>query len=250
MAPEPSDAVPTTAAAWPDSRRAATASSARPASAPKSSPPDVWASARMMITESSTPSTSIRSPAQARLRRLPPGIRPPVTSSGTPGSTGMADARRSTSTPDPSAMLRRWPRRPKPVMSVAPVAPASSARVAASRLSRIMDATAAATTSSGALPAFMAVATMPAPRAFVSTRLSPGRRPALVRMRSGWTSPTMASPNLGSGSSTVWPPTVIHPPSAAASAAPCRTSRRISLFSSSVFHPTRFRPRIGRPPMA
>ena len=61
----------------------------------------------------------------------------------------------------------------------------------------------------------MAVVAMPMPSGLVSTSTSPGRSPALVRMRSGWTSPTTAMPYFGSGSSTVWPPAITKPASAA-----------------------------------
>ena len=58
----------------------------------------------------------------------------------------------------------------------------------------------------GAAPRFGAVTTAPAPSGLVRTRASPGRPPALVRIRSGWTTPVTAMPYLGSGSSIEWPP--------------------------------------------
>ena len=62
-----------------------------------------------------------------------------------------------------------------------------------------------------AAPALIAVVATPTPSALVSTSASPSRRPVLVRIRSGCTSPTTARPYLGSGSSTLCPPTTTNP---------------------------------------
>jgi Bacterial transcriptional regulator len=84
------------------------------------------------------------------------------------------------------------------VTSVAPVAPAVTAAAAAVALSRTIEVIAASTVSWSAAPRLSAVVTTPTPISLVSTRDCPGRSPALVSIRSGCTSPTTTSPNLGS----------------------------------------------------
>ena len=52
---------------------------------------------------------------------------------------------------------------------------------------------------------------MPVPRGLERTRTSPGRAPAFVQIRSGWTSPCTASPKIGSSLRIVWPPAMAPP---------------------------------------
>ena len=49
------------------------------------------------------------------------------------------------------------------------------------------------------------------PSGLVSTSASPGRAPTLRMMRDGCTVPSATRPNLGSGSSTLWPPRMATP---------------------------------------
>src|SRR6266542_1120927 len=72
--PSPPTAWPMTAQSWPDDRSAATASAAACGSAPKTSPPEVCASASTMSVVWSADPPSKRSRTQSRLRRLPPGM--------------------------------------------------------------------------------------------------------------------------------------------------------------------------------
>ena len=96
----------------------------------------------------------------------------------------------------------------------------------------------------------IAVVVIPIPSGLVSTRASPSRSPLLVSTRSGWTSPTTASPYLGSGSSTLCPPTTANPPSAAISDPPASTSASREVGSSDEGQATRFNANNGRPPIA
>ena len=164
--------------------------------------------------------------------------------------TGTAPASISKSTPDARAIPAAWPSRPNPVTSVAPAAPASKAARAASRLDRIMVSVARSTAASGAEPCLMAVAITPMPNGLDRIRRSPGRRPALMSIRLGSTSPTTAIPYLGSGSSMVWPPATTNPSARAASSPPASTSASRSRDSSAVFQATKFRASRGLPPMA
>ena len=59
-----------------------------------------------------------------------------------------------------------------------------------------------------------------------------------------------ASPYMGSGPSTVWPPAIIQSPSTAASLPPRRTSDRRSNGRISFGQDTRFKANIGVPPIA
>ena len=71
--------------------------------------------------------------------------------------------------------------------------------------------------------------TTPVPSGLVRKRRSPGRAPALVRMRSGWIVPVTQRPYFGSASVTVWPPAMTAPASATLSAPPAKmavTDRR------------------------
>ncbi len=181
---------------------------------------------------------------------LPPGRIPDSASARTPGRTGTAATSSTASTRDAAAIFIRCPSSPKPVTSVQPVAPAVIAARAAAALLAVIDATAAATRSSGAAPTLIAVVVIPMPSGLVSTSASPSRRPELRRIRSGCASPTTASPYLGSGSSTLCPPTTANPPSAAISAPPASTSASRDIGRSDDGHATRFSANSGRPPIA
>ena len=112
-----------------------------------------------------------------------------------------------------------------------------------------MAATAAATAAGSGLPRLTAVATTPVPIGLVRTSRSPGRALAMVSSRAGSARPTTASPYLGSGSSTEWPPTTGQPASAATSAPPRSTSASGST-GRAAGQAVRLRATSGRPPMA
>ena len=78
---------------------------------------------------------------------------------------------------------------------------------------------------------------------------SPGRAPPLRSSRSGWATPTTASPNFGSGSRIVWPPASVPPASRTTSAAPPTIAAMTSTGSSSGKAATD-RANSTRPPMA
>ena len=122
--------------------------------------------------------------------------------------------------PDACASSCRWPTRPKPVTSVTACGPTARSAAAASRLSVVIEATAAASVSGGAASCRRALATTPVPSPLVSTSTSPGRPPAFVQIASGCTVPVTARPYFGSGSVIVWPPTTAMPASRATSAPP------------------------------
>ena len=94
-----------------------------------------------------------------------------------------------------------------------------------------------------------AVVITPVPIGFVSTSTSPGIAPAFVTSRPGSTTPVTAMPNFGSWSSTVCPPTMITPASAALDAAPRITSPRTSTGRPTGKAAT-LRASIGVPPIA
>jgi hypothetical protein len=114
----------------------------------------------------------------------------------------------------------------------------------------VIDATAAATRSSGAVPALIAVVVIPTPSGLVSTSASPSRSPELRSIRSGCTSPTTASPYLGSGRPRCARRPRANPPRAAISAPPASTSASSDVGSSDDGHATRFSANSGRPPIA
>jgi hypothetical protein len=97
-----------------------------------------------------------------------------------------------------------------------------------------MTAIARATSSGGARSLRAAFMTTPSPSGLVSTSACPGRAPAFVSMRAGWTVPVTASPNFSSGSASVWPPTRTAPASSTAAALPSRMARRWTLSSPSL----------------
>ena len=83
-------------------------------------------------------------------------------------------------------------------------------------------------TSALAALSFAAVVITPVPRGFVKKSRSPGRRPPLMRMRSGWTRPVTQRPYFGSLSTTVWPPAITPPASTTLSLPPRNTSAMIA----------------------
>ena len=91
---------------------------------------------------------------------------------------------------------------------------------------------------------------MPVPSGLVSTSTSPAQAPALVSMRSGWTSPMTTMPKSGSTESIEWPPTIGQPASATTAEAPASTSPSSSNGSLSRGQPTRLRAKSGVPPIA
>ena len=97
-----------------------------------------------------------------------------------------------------ASMLPRWPSRPNPVTSVAALTPTASAARAAPSLSVVIERTASAMPASMRASRLSAVARMPVPSGLVRIRTSPAQAPALVSMRSGWTSPITTSPKSGS----------------------------------------------------
>lgn len=94
----------------------------------------------------------------------------------------------------------------------------------AARLSVFIWATAARSSARGAVPPLIASTAMPVPSAFVRSSTSPAFAPLLARMRRGSTRPVTARPYFGSGSSTLWPPTIGQPAACAVSAPPRRIS--------------------------
>ena len=79
-------------------------------------------------------------------------------------------------TPEAAHISRRCPSSPKPVTSVTACGPSSRSAAAPARLSVVIEATAAASTSSSTASLRSAFATMPVPSAFVSTSTSPDLR--------------------------------------------------------------------------
>ena len=71
-----------------------------------------------------------------------------------------------------------------------------------------------------ASPRFMAVVIIPSPIGLVKIMASPFFAPELDQILSGCVNPFTTIPNLGSGSSTVCPPTISIPASLALSCAP------------------------------
>src|SRR5207247_2586761 len=120
---------------------------------------------------------------------------------------------------------------------------------AATRLSRSMLATAAASASSGAAPSLAAVVITPVPSGLERNTRSPARRPPLISTRSGWTRPVTQRPYFGSLSTTVWPPAMTPPASATFSAPPRKTSAMIAL-SMSRGKPATASANITSPPIA
>ena len=57
---------------------------------------------------------------------------------------------------------------------------------------------------------------------------SPGRAPALVQIRSGWTRPCTASPKMGSSERMVCPPAIVPPASVTTAAAAARMAATAS----------------------
>src|SRR5215212_3350630 len=147
-------------------------------------------------------------------------------------------------------MLPRCPSRPKPVTSVAALTPTASAARAAPSLSVVMDRTASAMPASIRASRLRAVARMPVPSGLVSTSTSPAHPPALVRARSGWTSPITTRPKIGSSTSIECPPSIRQRARSVTSAAPPSTSASISNGSFSRGQPTRLRANSGVAPMA
>ena len=88
------------------------------------------------------------------------------------------------------------------------------------------------------------------PSAFVSTNACPARPRRLLNTSASATSPVTASPNFGSGSRTLCPPTTRAPARAHARAPPARIARSTARGSRSSGKNTRFSAHSGRPPIA
>ena len=159
---------------------------------------------------------------------MPPLKCPAAASSRAPGSSGIRAATIEMPAREALTISPAWPRKPKPVMSVAPFAPDSRATSAATRFSPSMLATAPARVAALAWPSFAAVVITPVPSGFDRKSRSPGLSPPLTRMRSGWTRPVTHSPYFGSLSTTVWPPAMTPPASATFSLPPRKTSAMIA----------------------
>ena len=87
-------------------------------------------------------------PDPVEVARVPPEMKPSRSASRAPSITGTAPrSMTAPTTPEARHILYRWPSSPKPVTSVAARTPAATAASAASRLSRVMVATASANTS-------------------------------------------------------------------------------------------------------
>src|SRR5699024_7453621 len=99
-----------------------------------SSPPEVCASASSSRSSSVT-SDEVRRCARthSRLRRVPPETKPSRRASAAPSTSGTAARSRTIPTLEARPILNRCPNRPKPVTSVAALAPAASAAREASR---------------------------------------------------------------------------------------------------------------------
>ena len=93
----------------------------------------------------------------------------------------------------------------------------------------------------------MAVPTMPVPMGLVSSSTSPAARRHFVHIRSGWTAPVTAYPNLISRSRTVWPPSSATPASRSVSTPPEKI-RRIVVGVEPVFGKAGDRQRRQWPP--
>ena len=157
----------------------------------------------------------------SRFRRVPPETNPSRSASAAPSTSGTAARSRIIPTPDARPILYRWPSRPKPVTSVAALAPASSAAFEASRFRVVITSIAAAETS----PVdFMRLFSRPTPSGLVSVIGRPASAASLRSRRSGRAVPVTAMPYLGSGSSTECPPMTGTPASVAIARPPASTS--------------------------
>ncbi len=145
----------------------------------------------------------------------------------------MAVASNSRQAPEARAISSPWPRRPNPVTSVALRTPAATSTSAAARLSRRIDAMEASRSDGDVRPCRAPDTMSPVPSGFVSSSVSPGRAPPLRRSRSGWATPTTASPNFGSRSRIVWPPASVPPASRTTCAAPPTIAAMTSVGRSS-----------------
>ena len=225
---------------------AATKSGARSGGTAISRPPDVCASASSIRTASPIPLANVTPSATlARLRSVPPAMAPRSAISRARGIRGTAAAVISAATPLASSKLRRCPRRPNPVTSVAAWTPTATIARAAPALRVVITVTAGSRSASERRSRFSAVVSTPVPMGFVSTSRSPGRAAAFVTIRSGWASPIATIPYFGSGSSTEWPPTMKAPASRAASAPPRSTSPSSSNGSLPRGQPTMLRAKRG-----
>jgi len=158
------------------------------------------------------------------LATLPPGIFHARASSSAAGKAGTASAAITAPVPLAAHISRRWPRKPNPVMSVTAWHSCRSMIRAAAALSCSMTATAGARSASDRSSFLRAVVRTPTPSGLVRMRASPGRAPRLSRRSDRLTTPVTANPYFGSGSSTVWPPAMTMPASAAFSAPPRKIS--------------------------
>ena len=120
----------------------------------------------------------------------------------------------------------------------------------ATRLSVVITSTARSMDAEEARPRLIAVVRTPIPSGLVKIKASPGRAPTLRTTREGCTLPSATNPYFGSGSSTLWPPRIATPASAALAAPPWITCSRTSSGNPSRGKFTMFRAKIGLAPMA
>ena len=146
--------------------------------------------------------------------------------------------------------LRRWPKSPNPVTSVAAVIPLLIITLAASAFSVVIESTAIATTFSGACTFLIAVAITPEPIGLVRTSASPARAELLVTILAGSTSPMATSPYFGSSSSTLCPPRIGTPTDRMTSEPPRMISSIMPSERRRRGKPTRFRTKSGFAPIA
>jgi len=160
-----------------------------------SRPPLVWASANRTRCAESTPSNRVNANAASRFWRLPPGMQSrSMRSNASREIAGMRPASSSAPTPLDLHIEPRCPSSPNPVTSVPARTRPRSARSAPGMFSRAMMAMVRRASAGGVNPRLIPVVTMPVPSGFVSRSQSPGRAPALVIMRRGWTRPVTERP--------------------------------------------------------
>ena len=149
----------------------------------------------------------------------------------------------------PPIISCRWPRKLKPVTSVAAWTVYFRLISAAFLFSVVMDAMAPAISSGAASPTRFAVQIRPTPRAFVKISLSPGLPESFVYIFFGSTRPVTESPYFTPVSAMECPPARLPPASATFLAPPRRISPRMfrSMLSGKQ---TRFSAVFTSPPMA
>ena len=236
------------AAGRPAAHSSCASASAFCGAAASSSPPDVCGSNRISSIGKGTFSNRTNGPVWLRLRCPAAVYRQASAASHAPGNTGTALAS-TTQESRPPIISCRWPRKLKPVTSVAAWTSYFRAISAAVLFSVVMERMAASICSGAASPTRLAVQMSPTPSALVRISRSPGRPVSLAVRRCGSTRPVTERPYLTPVSAMECPPARMPPASVTFSAPPRRISPRTfrSMLSGKQ---TRFRAVFTSPPIA